>query len=394
MRAALGRIALVVLGVSAGLIGVEAVLRLAASRSENFFAHHPIYGWFHIPGREGWFASREFRTRVTINSKGLHDREFSYQKEAGVFRILVLGDSMMDAMQVNGRDSFSKVLERLLEQDSRGRFEVINAGVNAWGTANELLFFRHEGYKYQPDLVLLAFCTCNDIANNSDELSHDLGFSGPVPVFRLAADGLRLEYGLQPSFRDNPVASRLEPIKGALRRLYVYDKIREAVVGFPSVARLLVRTGVMRDYQSGLRGELYGHYSRTYTREWEEAWAVTRALIAEIDLEVARRGARLVVVILTNPEQVHGEIWNEIVDRFTLPEGDMDLDRPDQLLATFLAEEGIPYMRLLPRFRAQARAAGEYLHFRHDGHWTARGHRFAAETVYGSLTGTKLVPGR
>jgi len=51
-----------------------------------------------------------------------------------------------------------RVERRLNAAAGRGRrFEVLNAGVSNWGTDNPLLYFRSEGRKYRPDLVLLAF---------------------------------------------------------------------------------------------------------------------------------------------------------------------------------------------------------------------------------------------
>lgn len=51
---------------------------------------------------------------------------------------------------------------------------------------------------------------------------------------------------------------------------------------------------------------------------------------------------------------------------------------PQKRIKELLDKEHIPYVDLLPAFRADK----ENLYFDHDGHWNARGHRRAAEAIY------------
>ena len=47
------------------------------------------------------------------------------------------------------------------------KVEVINFGVSDYGTAQELIVLREKVWFYDPDFVLLAIFTQNDISNNS-----------------------------------------------------------------------------------------------------------------------------------------------------------------------------------------------------------------------------------
>jgi hypothetical protein len=63
---------------------------------------------------------------------------------------------MVEGMQVPLEDTFATIVESDLRE--RGLpVEMINAGVSGFGTDNELLFFRAEGVRYAPDLVVLVF---------------------------------------------------------------------------------------------------------------------------------------------------------------------------------------------------------------------------------------------
>jgi hypothetical protein len=99
------------------------------------------------------------------NSKGLRDtREFAYEKPAGVLRVLALGDSHTQGYEVRQDGTYAAALERWLA--ARGvRAEVLNAGVSGYSNAEALAFLEHEGYKYQPDVVVLGFYA-NDYQDN------------------------------------------------------------------------------------------------------------------------------------------------------------------------------------------------------------------------------------
>ena len=98
---------------------------------------------------------------VESNSLGLRDREFSRNKEPGVYRILVLGDSMTFGWGVRAEDTYAKQLERMLNETNahsdRRSFEVINAGVGNYNTAQEVAYFKERGVRLNPDMVILGF---------------------------------------------------------------------------------------------------------------------------------------------------------------------------------------------------------------------------------------------
>jgi hypothetical protein len=97
---------------------------------------------------------------VVINSQGLHDYEYSVRKAPGTFRIVGLGDSSLFGWGVPFEESGLKVLERRLNEKSRGqKFEVINFAVPGYNTAMEADTFVQRCLDYAPDLVLLNFNT-------------------------------------------------------------------------------------------------------------------------------------------------------------------------------------------------------------------------------------------
>jgi phospholipase/lecithinase/hemolysin len=53
--------------------------------------------------------------------------------------------------------------------------------------------------------------------------------------------------------------------------------------------------------------------------------------------------------------------------------------------------EGVPVFDLVPAFRNAFAADGTWYHFRNDKHWTAAGHRLAAETLAALLRGSGVL---
>ncbi|NWF39491.1 SGNH/GDSL hydrolase family protein [Mariprofundus sp. NF] len=96
---------------------------------------------------------------LKINSHGLRDFEYSYEKEKGVFRILVLGDSVTFAFGNDMEAGYSKVLERQLNEIVEKKYskvEVINAAHNGYNTFDEYNYLRLYGLKYSPDLLVVG----------------------------------------------------------------------------------------------------------------------------------------------------------------------------------------------------------------------------------------------
>lgn len=107
----------------------------------------------------------EYDVAVRINSLGLRDREIGYEKPEGTYRVLALGDSQTFGLGVEADQSYPKVIERALNAASGRTVEVINSGVPGAGTAHELDFLEREGWRYDPDLVVVGFFY-NDLGNN------------------------------------------------------------------------------------------------------------------------------------------------------------------------------------------------------------------------------------
>ena len=387
------KILLAVFGVFLALLILEAVFRLvnivklkerlAPQRQGRPFAAdpnlymnpvHELFGWFFFPNNEFIFTSRrdEFRVRVKINSKGLRDREYPYEKGEGVFRILVLGDSFSAALQVPLEEIWHEIVERRLNGPARTdtKVEIINAGVPGWGTGQQLLYYRYEGYKYNPDLILLQFYL-NDISDNDATIQEERPKLGK-PFFVLNGEQLELQnfpYRRRVSSASPQWRYFFAPLVDKLYRVFFSDR-------------------EMRQVPHQL---LY--LAANYPPQDQTRWRLTTRLIKELNTEATQHGARLAVLYIPERRQVHPQIWDETLIRYPKArEVVWDLDKPNRSLGKFLEQEGISYLDWTASFRERAVKEGRPWYFLHDSHLNPEGNRLGSDLLYEWLVKERRVP--
>jgi lysophospholipase L1-like esterase len=378
-------------GIGLGALAFEVAVRVAVPVSDFFYEFDPHVGTKGIPNKTGYAVRRGvFTTPVSMNSHGFRDREHGWSKPAGTRRVVVLGDSFVEALQVPFERSVTPLLEAKVGQ-AAGSVEFINLGLSGFGTGRQYLMLREYGLRYQPDLVVL-FLVGNDISDNSRRLQGKPFLPYPLP----AGDGTlaRDERG-QPRFSTfADQTSALGSIAAFLRnRSKGYRVVREAIDGSTAVNGLLYRVGLMStppEQVNRTTGDNFGFYEiyrQQPTPAWAEAWALTEGmLLATRDLAAAH-GAPFVVVTVPAAWEVYPDQWQGILQRVpAMRDVAMDLELPSKRLGRFLAAHGIPNVSLLDEFRARARTSPA-LYVAGDAHWTADGHRLAADLLAAPVSG-------
>jgi hypothetical protein len=395
------RTALVLLLVATvvALLLAEGAFRIAErthcqDRMGGFVVRNRLWGWGHRAGARGWAqgcseGKPEWRAYTRINRHGLRDREIPHERTGG-FRILVLGDSFTAAMQVEQEATFVKLLERRLAASAPlgSGVEVLNAGVSGWGTDNALLFFQHEGWRYRPDLVLLAFCTVNDVWENARELVASNPFWPDKPYFALVDDRLVLEH-----FPLAETSLRRRVLVSLAGSLALDSALFRRASAVPQVMSLLL-IPPPDPLVPGGPVDTVGVYLEDYPEVWQRAWRITFGLVHRLREDVEKRGARFAVTVINGREVVSPRRWNSdvLALRPALQGVAMDPAKPDRLMTRFLAQRGIPTIPLLDEFRVRFGDDAMPGYFARDGHWAPAGHALAAQRIAAGLHQLALVP--
>jgi len=313
---------------------------------DRFWKYDSLLGWAHQPGQVGIFETPQFRTTVHINQKGLRDSDHLYERTHDTRRILVLGDSFAWGYGVEVAQRFSQLLET-----SMG-VEVINAGVSGYSTDQELLWFRGEGIKYKPDLVLLFFAG-NDIGDNEQQLVNTIYYK---PEFA-QEDG-------QLILKNYPV-----PKTSPQGKLIYYLSQRSALFYF-----LVLRYFDLRSAYQNFRASSDATTSDAATsfasaiNTTKAPFGLTIDLLHEIDKISESMGARIMVVATDRWwNSPTGETYKDFINTL-YSEGFLVLD-----------------VESTPGFDP-----GEML-IPDDGHWSPAGHEFVARKIKDFIESNQLL---
>jgi len=137
----------------------------------------------------------------STNSHGQHDVERKVEKPAGVRRVILLGDSVVESTESRGLDDLmNRQLEKLYPD---GKTEVLNFGVGGYCTLAEVELLKVKGLQFKPDVVIVVF-VWNDFDNFNSSIVEALEAPSKRPswafqtlflhsaLFRLASVGLKL----------------------------------------------------------------------------------------------------------------------------------------------------------------------------------------------------------
>jgi len=364
--------ALAAFGALFALAALELGVRMLHLVPDRFWEADPQRGIRLAAGRSGWWTQEdhEFLVPVTINSRGLRDVEHAVEKPAGRVRVLLVGDSFVEALHVPLDESIGRRLEEHLNGDAPPpRYEVISAGVSGYGTAAQKLFWESDLRAYQPDLVVLAFYVGNDVKNNSPILEDYL-----QPQY--AADGalLRVE-----NKQKVPSASRSK----------AFQYFRQVLLRRqPALAKRLAAWGLLAGSAAREAPERagipvdYGVYGANPDATWQDAWARSERLLDELRQSVESSGGKFAVAIVSSRDQIYPDLWEEVVRRNPAMQAvPWDLEAPQRRAESWCRNRAATCVSLGPRFRDVAAEGGELLHYRQDGHWTPAGHKLAAGVI-------------
>ena len=89
-----------------------------------------------------------------------------------------MGDSFTASEYLPTEEKFEGILERDLSRETGRPVELLNFGISAIETWNQLQIFHLRAVKYQPDITFLLFFWGNDIRDNIGQL----GSGSPNPL--------------------------------------------------------------------------------------------------------------------------------------------------------------------------------------------------------------------
>ncbi|MEM6672620.1 MAG: SGNH/GDSL hydrolase family protein [Planctomycetota bacterium] len=294
-----------------GLVAVELLLVAAVHVADrpSGVRLHEHYGWKMRPDveRSGamWGGDRPAHT----NGFGWRDRDRTLERADGT-RIAVVGDSFTFGVGADDGERFTEWLE-----SQAPSLEVLNLGVNGFGTDQQLRVVEEEGLAFDPDVVVCVTYLGNDLS----DITHSEQHRWPKPHYRLEDGRLRL---VPPEIR-------------------LWHRVRSATYTAEVLELVGRRVGL-------------GRSSKRVP--CEDPAALYLAIVDAMRDAAVERGAKLAVMLVHEPT----------IDAATKGK-----------IAAGLAELGIPAVDLEPAFRAAMDAGETLFNPPPVQHWNAAGHALA-----------------
>ncbi len=375
-------------------LGLEAWARLFPPKDVNVWplVQNPAVGTTFRPNSRVVLSNGlDFHTEETSNEVGFLDRPLPpIERSQGSCRIAIIGDSFVEAAQVPIRQKVQVELQRLLEAAKPGRkVETMGFGFSGTGQLNQLGYLETFVRPRKPDVIALVFVS-NDFANNSALIEAIRVGWHPAHTPRTFA-------------RENAGTIELQPIDPDWLR----HRLPLAKDERPAVHSWLIRTS--RFYRW-----LYAKLSLEYP--------ALAARMGREPTEAQRTAARLAALAAAAPEHAR------IIGDWTPQKYDASIDgmfeRPDPLPEAFqqalrftgfafdvyrqraaadgarlivigshelsdrlegrleglLEPRKIPYVSLRRHIATEGGKPAD-AQWRHDAHWSPRGHAWAAEAL-------------
>lgn len=311
------------------------------------------------PSQEGIYrVTDQIHARYRINLQGWNSghQMYSEAKSPGVYRIAVIGDSYVEALQV---DYDHSVAENLEEELGSAHYEVYRFAISGAPLSQYLHIFRQEVLDYHPDLVLFV------LVHNDFKQSYQLLMGRYTPSF------LRLRIQAGEDVKEIPPRPYRKPwyawLRGTASYRYLFDRQR---LNLGAIKRLLLKTESPLVYQANIDVSSLDEQMTYTTIATEYVFRQVR----EISME-----SQMQVLIVMDGDR--GSIYKGL----SFESGKV---YPLHVMAAELARKyELPFLDLHDSFKEAFQRQHRSFNFHQDLHWNEYGHKIAAQSIAQSVRG-------
>ena len=152
---------LLILSIMISMLAGEILLRLFAGDIIPFSVPHYDLGHVYRKNYETTRFNKESKKAVEIftNKYGFVDKEWRIDPDS--FKIMIIGDSFVEAFQVNSDERFTNILESKYSED-RKKAEVFNIGKGGCGPENYVEYLKKFYPLLKPDVAIVCIYNGND----------------------------------------------------------------------------------------------------------------------------------------------------------------------------------------------------------------------------------------
>ncbi|MFQ5604273.1 MAG: SGNH/GDSL hydrolase family protein [bacterium] len=363
------------------MVSAEVLLRIF-SISTTYYGYSPSYPYVydpfvakrHRPNSQFNFRTKEFEIQFVTNSEGFRASNDFLTGDDRNRVIAIIGDSFVQAIQVDESATFVKLLETQMRD--LGINQVQNYGVAGLGIVHYLQMYKFHVRKHNPEIVFIFILDANDITNSSPLLEPPL----LRPSYIYDGKGEILDVDL---FADNPIYWSPEDEtthKPFMFTLRYFLGSHSALYRFASFLKVTSR--MQEKIINPFPVEAYV-YEEPWSDEFEQAWKHATWALENLVQEIKKDSASPWVVLIPAMWTTSDKYWQLFQERYP-GTGYLDKNKVRNKLHEFTAKKEVDFIDLTHRFLLSY-SIGEQPHFPVNGHLTALGHKLVAEEIYDRL---------
>lgn len=375
LRGTLQKLALLAVGIGVGLIVAELVVRWVEPQQLTIL--RPDI-WIPDQGL-GWRRTAHLSTRINTGERTVgfftdeHGHRIGRRKITSNpnVRVLALGDSFVEALQVEYEDSMTGRIETVLA-GAYDTARVVTAGVAGYGPNQYLIQVRAELREADYDAVVVFLFLGNDIERERRER---------IPAKRPeTVHPLRWPRKLQAR---ELIDSFLYPINDALeQRSHLFVLLRSRLPFVKS--RLVAVRRASKDDTADPR-VLFRHHVLNRDLADSERWSLTAEICADLADEARQHGVPTLFVLLPSKSWIDTEALRLEAASLGIDPRSMDVEQPFRIMKRELLARGLAVVDTFDTLRRAFKDGRRDLFGRVDTHFAPAGHALVAEKVLPTL---------
>lgn len=344
-----------------GLFLAEGFIRLfmpqkLITRYSHVWRPDDISGWRRRENLNTTINSGERLVHFVTDDNGyrINWEEREYDGFERQISILAIGDSFLEAVQVENRYTIPQIIKKKLSSKYKISVSVTNDSAGHWNPNHYYIEARRlagNGY----DLAIIFLCVSNDIVSSKVD---------SFPPSRIAQ---RHRFRFPRRLKHAEIVdSILYPINDTLEctsHLFVMIK--------NNTKWLRIKLDLSPYYFPGVFMRDTPQFNR---------WEITAEICKSIHDEFSANNVPCLFVLLPPDYQVDGEMFHRYAESFGIDEASTDLDQPNRLLKESFESKSLMLVDPLEYMRGKA-AAGLSMYGLVDNHFNENGHQAVADYI-------------
>ena len=350
-------------------------------RIDRVFHHLPPPYYKGVMQSEG-----DFDVTYSLNNRGMRGRrDYRYEKDASIYRIAIMGDSIVFGVGVELEDTMPFLLEDELNNRSAKKYEILNFGINSYSPVLEYIYLTKEVVRYRPDFVILLLDECDiqdDYLYEPHIVHDDKGEIEGCDPLRVNNRPDLLTTLMWKSRLLSAMNTKLFDSFRKMKAIGFWNYLVNKYKGKRNKDEILSNYKIDNIYFDRFLFVRDGKDRDVVMRHWRR----TARYLLMIKQFCDERGIKFMLVTYPYGHQVGANQW-PIGRRYWAFESNKvyDCRKPLSIVEEFAKSDNIDYLNLCDAFRKND---AEQLFFARDGHWTKVGHEVASDAILNSISAT------